>query len=170
MSQEKESGKQRSAHHAYGQSNSSSPSSTDAATFVHTEYPRTGESGEGIDAVKRQQTPPWYQEHGKCNDGFLIDKHLLGIHLLIDTSKTGAPIDQDPARHAENELDFERHTQKFLWSRIRHTLRDPFAEFLGCFVLIIFGDGSVAQVLLSSNPNLPKGSQDKGAYQSISWG
>lgn len=48
-----------------------------------------------------------------------------------------------------------------LWSRIRHVLREPFAEFLGTMVLILFGDGVVAQVTLSKNV--------KGEYQSISW-
>jgi hypothetical protein len=33
-----------------------------------------------------------------------------------------------------------------LWSRIRHFMREPFSEFLGCFILILFGDGVVAQV------------------------
>lgn len=48
------------------------------------------------------------------------------------------------------------------WAKIRHTLREPFAEFFGTFILILFGDGVVAQVVLS------KGT--KGEYQSISWG
>lgn len=48
-----------------------------------------------------------------------------------------------------------------LWPRIRHVLREPFAEFFGTMVLILFGDGVVAQVVLSSG--------EKGAYQSISW-
>lgn len=51
---------------------------------------------------------------------------------------------------------------KLLWSRIRHTMREPFSEFLGTFIFILFGDGVVAQVVLS------KGT--KGDYQSISWG
>ncbi|OLL24926.1 Aquaporin-7 [Neolecta irregularis DAH-3] len=49
-----------------------------------------------------------------------------------------------------------------LWPRIRRSLREPFAEFLGCMILIIFGTGSVAQVVLSK--------ETKGSYQSISWG
>ena len=49
-----------------------------------------------------------------------------------------------------------------LWSRIRRTLRDPFSEFFGVFILILFGDGVVAQVVLSGGT--------KGDYQSISWG
>ncbi|PGH10586.1 hypothetical protein AJ79_05409 [Helicocarpus griseus UAMH5409] len=49
-----------------------------------------------------------------------------------------------------------------LWCRIRHTLREPFSEFFGVFILVLFGDGSVAQVVLSGG--------EKGDYQSISWG
>jgi aquaglyceroporin related protein len=49
-----------------------------------------------------------------------------------------------------------------LWSRIRHKMREPFSEFLGVFILILFGDGVVAQVVLSDGV--------KGSYQSISWG
>ena len=48
------------------------------------------------------------------------------------------------------------------WSRIRRQLREPFAEFWGVFILIMFGDGVVAQVVLSGGL--------KGDYQSISWG
>lgn len=135
-----------------GQSgSSSSPSSTNAATFVHNEYPEHAEHGPPIDGggdvvgapPLRQRTASWYQEHGPPIDNALHQK--------------------------DYEEDYAKH-HKLLWSRIRHTIRDPVAEFLGCFILIIFGDGSVAQVLLSTNPNLPKGDQDKGAYQSISWG
>lgn len=48
------------------------------------------------------------------------------------------------------------------WVRIRETMQDAFSEFMGTMVLILFGDGVVAQVVLSSN--------EKGEYQSISWG
>jgi hypothetical protein len=48
------------------------------------------------------------------------------------------------------------------WVRFRKHMRDPFAEFMGVFTLIIFGDGVVAQVVLS------KGT--RGDYQSINWG
>ncbi|RAL66044.1 hypothetical protein DID88_005705 [Monilinia fructigena] len=41
-------------------------------------------------------------------------------------------------------------------------MREPFSEFFGMFILILFGDGVVAQVVLSSG--------EKGEYQSISWG
>jgi len=80
----------------------------------------------------------------------------------------GAPIDNLPHNNDQDE-DYQRH-KHLLWTRIRQQMRDPFAEFMGTFTMIMFGDGSVAQVLLSSNPSLPKGDQSKGAYQSISWG
>jgi hypothetical protein len=49
-----------------------------------------------------------------------------------------------------------------VWVRFRKYMRDPFAEFMGVLTLIIFGDGVVAQVVLS------KGT--RGDYQSINWG
>ncbi len=48
------------------------------------------------------------------------------------------------------------------WSRVRNVMIEPFSEFFGVFILILFGDGVVAQVVLSSSK--------KGDYQSISWG
>ncbi|KAJ6008332.1 hypothetical protein N7540_012308 [Penicillium herquei] len=48
------------------------------------------------------------------------------------------------------------------WHRFRAYGRDAFSEFFGTMILILFGEGVVAQVLLSKD--------QKGDYQSISWG
>jgi hypothetical protein len=48
------------------------------------------------------------------------------------------------------------------WSKVRNVMIEPFSEFFGVFILILFGDGVVAQVVLSN--------ATKGNYQSISWG
>ncbi|EON69784.1 hypothetical protein W97_09047 [Coniosporium apollinis CBS 100218] len=48
------------------------------------------------------------------------------------------------------------------WNGVRRTLQEPFSEFLGTFILLLFGDGVVAQVVLSGGKN--------GDYQSINWG
>jgi hypothetical protein len=80
----------------------------------------------------------------------------------------GPPIDNELAEE-EYEEEYQHHP-KLWWGRMRHHIRDPAAEFLGTFTMIVFGDGSVAQVVLSHNPNLPVSSQNKGEYQSISWG
>lgn len=56
------------------------------------------------------------------------------------------------------------------WSSIRTILREPFAEFFGTFIMVLFGDGSVAQVLLSAGQTTAPGKDGFGSYQSISWG
>ncbi len=119
---------------------SSSNPASDEVTFTHREH--------DADAARKtdpnNEAPyPYHQEHGP-------------------------PIDNFPGKDAADE-DYEHH-HNLLWSRIRHHLRDPFAEFMGTFIMILFGDGSVAQVVLSANKNLPESSQNKGDYQSISWG
>jgi len=57
-----------------------------------------------------------------------------------------------------------------IWSRVRLALREPFAEFFGTFIMVLFGDGSVAQVLLSAGQVAAPGKNGSGNYQSISWG
>lgn len=56
--------------------------------------------------------------------------------------------------------DYEQN--RLRWSRIRYALRESFSEFFGTMILILFGDGVVAQVTLSRD--------QRGDYQSISWG
>lgn len=63
--------------------------------------------------------------------------------------------------HDDTLLESVDHSRLF-WSRIRATCRDAFAEFFGTMILVLFGDGVVAQVVLSH--------EEKGNYQSISWG
>ncbi len=64
--------------------------------------------------------------------------------------------------------DLEHHD--LVWSRVRLALREPFAEFFGTFIMVLFGDGSVAQVLLSAGQAAAPGKNGNGNYQSISWG
>jgi len=68
----------------------------------------------------------------------------------------------NPSNEAVARLPPGSAEQKPRWVRLRQTLRDPFSEFLGVFTLIMFGDGVVAQVVLSKGR--------KGDYQSINWG
>ncbi|ETI24730.1 hypothetical protein G647_04100 [Cladophialophora carrionii CBS 160.54] len=64
--------------------------------------------------------------------------------------------------HKVPQEDVVESEPDLAWSRIRHYMREPFSEFMGTFILIMFGDGVVAQVVLSNGT--------KGDYQSISWG
>lgn len=68
----------------------------------------------------------------------------------------GAPID-----HVTSHPPYPPAGPNLRWSRVRDYLRDPFSEFFGTFILIMFGDGGVAQVVLSK--------YKEGSYQSISW-
>lgn len=79
-----------------------------------------------------------------------------------------APIDNTKAEDIA-KIDYEHH-KNLWWYRVRYICREAFAEFCGTMIMIIFGDGSVAQVTLSANDTLPEASREKGDYQSISWG
>jgi aquaglyceroporin related protein len=128
-------------HRAQG-SSSSEPAS-DEVTFTHREH-EARNNGNARSMDPNPQVPyPYHQEHGPPIDNY--------------------------GKSEEAEEDYQHH-KNLWWSRVRHHLRDPFAEFMGTFIMILFGDGSVAQVTLSANPNLPTSSQNKGDYQSISWG
>jgi aquaglyceroporin related protein len=100
--------------------------------FSHDEQASESSSARGLDQIPIQDPspPPPHAEHG----------------AVIDHKIT-----QDLAVPAGPEL---------LWSRIRHEFRAELAEFFGVFILIMFGDGVVAQVVLSNG--------EKGDYQSIS--
>lgn len=37
------------------------------------------------------------------------------------------------------------------WSRMRHNFREPFSEFFGVFILILFGDGQVLKGILGQS-------------------
>lgn len=52
----------------------------------------------------------------------------------------------------------------------RGALKEPLAEFFGVMIMVCFGDGSVAQVLLSAGQTSAPGGNGFGNYQSISWG
>ena len=56
------------------------------------------------------------------------------------------------------------------WSKVRLALREPFAEFFGVMILVLFGDGAVAQVLLSKGQTSAPGGDGYGNYNAVSWG
>jgi aquaglyceroporin related protein len=74
-----------------------------------------------------------------------------------------------PIAPVADEHDTAEHSD-LLWPKIRLSLKEPFAEFWGTFFLVLFGDGSVAQVLLSTNQKTAPGGDGFGSYQSINWG
>lgn len=77
---------------------------------------------------------------------------------VIPYAEHGALIDRSQTAEEKTKRGMNKG---LLWPRIRYHLREPFSEFMGTFILIMFGDGGVAQVVLSRG--------QKGDYQSISW-
>jgi aquaglyceroporin related protein, other eukaryote len=83
--------------------------------------------------------------------------------------KTRSALGLHPAAPILHDHDIEEY-QKLWWSKVKIALREPFAEFFGVMIMVMFGDGSVAQVLLSTGQTTAPGGNGFGAYQSISWG
>lgn len=99
-----------------------------------------------------------HQQGHDSVSGSSVDNHtpVLKVDMTAATKNDNAVVDRDVP-------DTPPLPQKQLaWSKVRSSWQDAFSEFLGTMVLILFGDGVVAQVVLS------KGT--KGDYQSISWG
>jgi glycerol uptake facilitator-like aquaporin len=59
--------------------------------------------------------------------------------------------------------------QHLLWSRIRATLREPLVEFWGAVIMVMLGNGAMAQVLLSTGQTNAPGGNGYGSYQNINW-
>jgi hypothetical protein len=82
------------------------------------------------------------------------------VHSVsIEEVSTDQESDENGAHMNEG---LQETSGKLTWWSIRARIREPLAEFFGVFTLIIFGDGVVAQVVLSKG--------EKGNYQSINWG
>lgn len=124
--------------------------------------------GDHKDAVlKKPQPPPLDRTAASSSTGTPDSEQITFQHRDYHLyQEHGPPIDNLPPDSGEEDYEED---EDLLWERIRDYCRDPFAEFLGTMIMIIFGDGSVAQVTLSANPALAEGNQNKGNYQSISW-
>ncbi|SLM38083.1 aquaglyceroporin like other eukaryote [Lasallia pustulata] len=98
-----------------------------------------------------ESTPPMtHSEHLQVNHP---------RHDYRQTSIVGQPAYQEHGPLVDHRIPQDEEVQSepdLLWSRIRRYLREPFSEFFGVFILIMFGDGVVAQVVLS---NETKGSE-----------
>jgi aquaglyceroporin related protein len=95
----------------------------------------------------------WHDAPVTNNDVNLDDKNIQKTSPQLQAHRQRLGL--NPTAPIREEHDLAPH-QDYLWSRIRLVLREPFAEFLGTFFLVLFGDGSIAQVLLSTGePSAP---------------
>lgn len=81
-------------------------------------------------------------------------------------TKTRVITETEAARGLDTDSDVEEAFPN-AWAKIRYQCREPFAEFLGCFILITFGTGGNIQALLS--PSVGDGTAF-GQYLSVSFG
>ena len=102
---------------------------------------------------KELELNPMSKVHG---ESLSSASHDSGCGSLCLTDKNETAI-----HHINREVE-SPYTRPLLWFKVREYFRDAFSEFFGTTILILFGDGVVAQVLLSHG--------QKGDYQSISWG
>jgi len=113
--------------------------------------------------TRSPQTPEHHHFHAPTRVS-TQSRHLIKLHSLRD--KLGltpeAPLDHQALIHDEDG-------KELWWPHIRYLLREPFAEFWGTFVMILFGDGVVAQVVLTAGDKGAPGGDGFGNYQSISW-
>ncbi|KAI6245666.1 Aquaporin-3 [Erysiphe necator] len=72
------------------------------------------------------------------------------------------PGNQLVASYKPPKLGKPQDPKRYWWTSVRNTLREPFSEFFGTFILVLFGDGSIAQTVLSNGT--------RGTWQSICWG
>lgn len=68
---------------------------------------------------------------GHHEQDFMNSKEALRAY-----AEHGAAID-----HQITQEDAIQAHPELWWSRVRHYMREPFSEFFGVFILILFGDG-----------------------------
>ncbi|KAF7185583.1 Glycerol uptake/efflux facilitator protein [Pseudocercospora fuligena] len=112
--------------------------------------------------AQQETLPPGEKQRGH---GDSLDLHTTSSAVQHARQRLGlhptAPIieEHDTAQHADLK-----------WTKVRGALKEPLAEFFRVMIMICFGDGSVAQVLLSAGQTTAPGGDGFGNYQSISWG
>ncbi|KFZ20273.1 hypothetical protein V501_00239 [Pseudogymnoascus sp. VKM F-4519 (FW-2642)] len=99
-----------------------------------------GKEEEGRATVLRTtSTSQSWVRHGSQMTEEEFKEHEKQISHLRE--RVGLP--EDPHIRPEHES-----TNRFSWPSFRVVFREPFAEFFGTMVMVMFGNGSVAQVVL----------------------
>lgn len=116
-------------------------------------------------------TPPYpadfhvdYPERGHGRLGSDVTQMTQATHVITASTapfaEHGLGIDRSPTK--EQFVKKKSANPGLRWPRIRRAYREALSEFMGTFILILFGNASIAQVVLSKDTH--------GDYQSISWG
>ncbi|CZT22959.1 related to channel proteins [Ramularia collo-cygni] len=107
--------------------------------------------------------------NGNRPDGNGADFEDVPQSTSSRVEKTRAMMGLRPEAPIVEEHDNADHAD-LRWAIFRGALKEPFAEFFGTLILVAFGNGSVAQVMLSAGETAAPGGNGFGEYQSINWG
>jgi len=131
---------------------------------AHTIPDRSSSTAIDMDAVKQIPSPPPSPGSLPQDIKFAHVEHRRNSSEGTVTTSPFAEHGPTINRSQTKEAFIKKKSKNagLRWPRIRRLFREPFSEFMGTFILIMFGDGVVAQVVLSNG--------EKGNYQSISWG
>ncbi|KAF2733450.1 aquaporin [Polyplosphaeria fusca] len=125
------------------------------------------------DPSVRLYMPSWASSTGLRRCGFAgsyeftLVLSTLGKSATLQQTRSSLGLHPSAPIHPDHDVE---NYQNLWWPKTKIVLREPLAEFWGTFILVMFGDGSVAQVLLSTGQTTAPGGNGFGAYQSISWG
>jgi aquaglyceroporin related protein len=147
--------------------------------------------GDGPSTRRPSNTPRYehfeHREHARSHGLMAPHQHEYGLqHTTSNTNNTvtsrkseGQADRETTLSSIRTKIGLERDAPivdghdghaHLTWPSVRVIFREPFAEFFGTFIMVLFGDGSVAQVLLSAGEKSAPGMNGFGSYQSISWG
>src|SRR5271156_6253461 len=75
-----------------------------------------------------------------------IKQHVPGPHHTIPRSMSaeGLPAHAEDGTLIDDKIVIQPYPDLW-WSRVRHVCREPFAEFMGVFIMMLFGNGVAAQ-------------------------
>jgi aquaglyceroporin related protein len=82
--------------------------------------------------------------HSYPSSAISHEENIHEVKLDIEEHHLEAYAEHGPGiDHKIPQDDVVQARPELVWSKIRRTLRDPFAEFFGVFLVILFGDGYV---------------------------
>jgi aquaglyceroporin related protein len=126
--------------------------------FISSSFPTT------ITTLPRMSTT--IQPISSSSESASQSTHSVDKTTVVYNSKMGgSDTTHDGAEHRESATvtpPGEEEAAQLMWPKTRSLFQDAFGEFMGTMILLLFGDGVVAQVVLSGGT--------KGDYQSINWG
>ncbi|GIZ42549.1 hypothetical protein CKM354_000581100 [Cercospora kikuchii] len=120
---------------------------------------------DGKDSMSSPGMPPHHELNRSESIGSARVEHAASSTLQTPRAWMGLA----PMATVDEELDHAEHNH-FFWSKVKIAFKEPFAEFWGTFVLVLFGTGSIAQTLLTANDTSAPGADGFGSWVTITWG